>query len=141
MCDRPITATECRRRTFGLRVLAIASGALVAFGASAAADGINPKNGSYAGTTNQGKPVSFKVSNGRVKNAKFTVYSAPCTSTFYFPGASATINNKGKFSMSTSIATLSGKFVNRHKVNGKATGEFQSCPGGTVTVSYTATRQ
>lgn len=118
--------------------LALVVGMFVAAGVPAVAGGgIEPKSGSYSGKTDQGNDVSFTVQGKKVKNAEFTLESGPCEGDFLFPGESAKVNERGKFSLSTSIATLKGKFVSKTKAKGTATGEFQSCPGGTETVGYT----
>ncbi len=121
-------------------VLTLAFATFVAVGVSSVAGAVEPKSGAYSGKTSQGNDVSFTVQGNKVKNAEFTLQSGPCEGSFFFPGEIGKVNDKGKFSLSTSLATLRGKFVSKTKATGKATGEFQSCPGGTMTVDYTVKR-
>ena len=126
-----------RRRVVAAALSLLALGMLVAVASGA----INPRGGSYGGKTNQGKPVSFKVQRGTVKNAKFTIKSGICEGTFYIYDTDK-VDGKGRFAISQpGVSKLTGKFVSNTKVKGAVTATFQSCPGGTKTVGYTARRR
>jgi hypothetical protein len=108
--------------------------------ASLALAAIHPRAGAYKGATNQGKQVKFKVVAERVTNPQFTIRSGICTGTFYMY-TSDKVDDQGRFSLSDGTNEFRGRFVSRTKAKGTATAEFQSCPGGTKTVGFTAKRQ
>jgi hypothetical protein len=117
-----------------LAVVALLSIASLALGST------YPKAGAYKGATNQGKQAKFKVVAGSVTNPQFTIRSGICTGTFYMY-TSDKVDGQGRFSLSDGTNRFRGRFVSRTKAKGTATAEFQSCPGGTKTVGFTAKHQ
>ena len=132
-------AARARRRG-GRAAVTLVSAVLVvslALVASALAS-VQPKSGSYAGSTSQGNAVSFKVKSGKVKHPKFTIVAGPCRSTTTF-SSSDKINSSGKFAIVTSVGKFKGKFVSDTKVKGTASVPANpgvGCPAKTV--HYTA---
>jgi hypothetical protein len=96
--------------------------------------GNEPKDGKYAGKTEQGEKVKFKVDNGAVENPKFTIIAGPCEIKTEI-GGSDEVSDNGKFSVSGGTATFKGEFVSSKKAKGKASvasDPASGCPGAKV---------
>ena len=144
-----------RDTSFGMRymvavVLALVAGAVLVAtlvsspnDAGAKAKRFKPKGGNYAGKTAQKLSVTFKVKNGKVRKAEWSVResSGYCRSILFQTSSGVKVNKKRKFSISHDSGSLTGKFVNKKKVKGKARVDFStnpSCPSVVTTVKYTA---
>jgi hypothetical protein len=118
-----------RKLTLVLALAALAVGAVPALAATSKAA---KPSGTYTGTTKQGKPISFKVSKGKVKSVKFGNVQT-CTpggatfndSTRLF--GKGTISKKRKFAFGegtdTATGAISGKFARNAK---SATGSVEA---------------
>lgn len=141
MSDSVDGASPSRWSVILTMLLTVAAIALLAVGLAIAGAG-NPKAGGYKGTTNNGKPVSFTVSGGKVKNPRFTIKQGGCQTTTKIQGSDK-ISKSGRFSVEGAGDTrFKGKFTSNTKATGTATVQTVSIPGipscGTMKASYTA---
>lgn len=105
-------------------VVALAALCALAVPALAATSKAAAPSGTYAGTTKQGKPISFKVSKGKVKSVKFgnTQTCKPGGATF---GDSTrlfgkgTISKKRKYAFGEGTDTATGQISGKFSRNGK----------------------
>ena len=137
-------------RVMALAVLALAGTFVTATVVSSPIDAgarskrFKPKAGNYEGKTAQGLAVSFKVRNGKIRKAEWSVSAGICTTTSFQSTSATKVSRKRKFSITSGDNRLTGKFVNRRKVRGGATVDFSDnylCPSVIRTVKYTARRR
>ena len=127
-----------------LTVAAVVAAVAFSIPTDAGAKGSKPKSGNYSGKTAQKLPVSFTVKNGKVKKAQWTVGAGICEGTKFQTSKSVKVNKKGKFSIREDNSKLTGKFVSKKKVKGKARVDFSTnpaCPSVIATSKYTARRR
>lgn len=111
-------------------------------------------DGSWSGTTGQGKPVSFTVTNGSVSSLSFggTITGSGCTANFTTTSSATRTISSNSFSMTISTTapggvsfTLVGSFTSTSAVNGNLSFTLNSIPGvpscaGSASTTWSASR-